>query len=35
MKPNQVHKNIDVGGVKFRVLGQDSNDFKFKFKKKK
>ena len=35
MKPNQVHKNIDVGGVKFKVLGQDSNDFKFKFKKKK
>lgn len=35
MKPNQVHKNIDAGGLKFRVLGDDSNDFKFKIRKKK
>ncbi len=35
MKPNQVHKNIDAGGLKFRVLGQDSSDFKFKSKKRK
>jgi hypothetical protein len=35
MKPNQVHKNIDVGGLKFKVLGDDSNDFKFKIRKKK
>jgi len=35
MKPNQVHKNIDTGGLKFKVLGDDSNDFKFKIRKKK
>ena len=35
MKPNQVHKNIDAGGLKFKVLGDDSNDFKFKIRKKK
>mgnify|MGYP005822814641 FL=1 len=35
MKPNQVHKNVDTGGLKFKVLGESSNDFKFKIRKKK
>ena len=35
MTPRQNHKSFEAGGVKVRVLGQDSNDFKFKFKNKK
>jgi len=35
MNPRQAHGTIDAGGVKVRVLGQDSNDFKFKIKNNK
>ena len=35
MTPRQNHKSFEAGGIKVRVLGQDSNDFKFKFKNKK
>tara|TARA_Y100000004_G_scaffold41237_1_gene44829 strand:- start:1031 stop:2218 length:1188 start_codon:yes stop_codon:yes gene_type:complete len=31
----QTHGETQVGGVKYRVLGDSSNDFKFKFKKNK
>mgnify|MGYP003114708552 CR=1 FL=1 len=34
MTPNQTHSSIDVGGVKVKVLGNNSNDFKFKIKRK-
>ena len=34
MTPNQTHKSIEAGGIKVRVLGNDSNDFKFKIRKK-
>jgi len=31
MKPNQVHSdNVDTGGLKFKVLGQDSKSFKIR-----
>ena len=33
MDPRQSHKTIDAGGVKVRVLGDDSSDFKFKLNK--
>ena len=35
MDPRQSHKEVNVGGVKVRVLGEDSADFKFKIKNKK
>ena len=35
MNPRQSHGEIDTGGLKFKVLGDDSSDFKFKFKNKK
>jgi len=35
MDPRQSHKEVNVGGVKYRVLGDDSADFKFKIKNKK
>jgi len=35
MTPRQSHGQTEVGGVKFKVLGQDSSDFKFKIKKRK
>ena len=35
MDPRQSHKKIEGGGLKFRVLGDDSSDFKFKIKNKK
>ena len=35
MTPRQSHGQTEVGGVKFKVLGQDSNDFKFKIKNKR
>tara|TARA_Y100000356_G_scaffold16885_1_gene11925 strand:- start:150 stop:1343 length:1194 start_codon:yes stop_codon:yes gene_type:complete len=35
MTPRQDHKNFEAGGLKFRVLGDDSSDFKFKIKKRK
>jgi len=35
MQPRQGHKGFEAGGVKVKVLGNDSSDFKFKFKNKK
>ena len=35
MDPRQSQKTIDAGGVKVRVLGNDSSDFKFKIKNNK
>ena len=35
MTPRQDHKNFEAGGLKFKVLGDDSSDFKFKIKKRK
>ena len=34
MNPRQSHGQIDAGGLKFKVLGQDSSDFKLKIKNK-
>ena len=34
MEPRQSHGEVEVGGLKFKVLGDDSNDFKFKIKQK-
>jgi len=34
MDPRQSHGKIEAGGVKVRVLGDDSSDFKFKIKQK-
>jgi hypothetical protein len=35
MNPRQAHGEIETGGMKFRVLGDDSSpDFKFKIKNK-
>lgn len=33
MDPRQSHKTIEAGGLKVKVLGSDSSDFKFKLKK--
>jgi hypothetical protein len=35
LDPRQTHGETNVGGVKYRVLGDTANDFKFKIKKKK
>jgi hypothetical protein len=35
MKPREAHKTIEAGGLKFKVLGDNSSDFKFKIKKRK
>jgi hypothetical protein len=35
MDPRQSHGKIEGGGLKFKVLGNDSSDFKFKIKNKK
>ena len=35
MNPRQTHGKIDAGGMKFKVLGSDSSDFKFKINKRK
>ncbi len=35
MNPRQSHGKIEAGGVKFKVLGDNSSDFKFKIKNKK
>ena len=35
MDPRQSHGTIEAGGTKFKVLGQDSSDFKFKIKNNK
>ena len=34
MDPRQAHGTIEAGGIKVRVLGDDSSDFKFKIKQK-
>ena len=34
MNPRQTHGEIEAGGVKVRVLGNDTNDFRFKIKNK-
>ena len=34
MNPRQAHGEIEAGGLKFKVLGDDSSDFKFKIKQK-
>ena len=34
MEPRQSHGEFEAGGVKVRVLGEDSSDFKFKIKQK-
>ena len=35
MKPRQSHGEIEAGGIKVRVLGDNSSDFKFKIKNNK
>ncbi len=35
MSPRQSHGEIESGGLKFRVLGDNSSDFKFKIKNRK
>jgi hypothetical protein len=35
MSPRQSFGEVNAGGLKVRVLGEDSNDFKFKIKKNK
>ena len=35
MDPRQSHSKIEVGGMKFKALGENSNDFKFKIKNKR
>ena len=35
MNPRQAHGKIEAGGLKFKVLGDDSSDFKFKIKNRK
>ena len=35
MDPRQEHGVVEAGGIKVRVLGDDSSDFKFKIKNKK
>ena len=35
MKPREAHRTIEAGGLKFKVLGDNSSDFKFKIKKRK
>ena len=35
MNPRQSHGKIEAGGTKFKVLGDDSSDFKFKIKNNK
>ena len=34
MNPRQSHGKIEAGGMKFKVIGDDSSDFKFKIKNK-
>jgi hypothetical protein len=35
MSPRQSHGEVEMGGVKVRVLGDSSSDFKFKIKNNK
>ena len=34
MKTRQSHRKIEAGSMKFKVLGDNSSDFKFKSKNK-
>ena len=34
MNPRQTHGTVEAGGVKVRVIGDNSSDFKFKIKNK-
>ena len=34
MAPRQLNKSVEVGGIKYKVLGNNSSDFKFKIKNK-
>jgi hypothetical protein len=34
MDPRQAHGKIEASGAKFKVLGDNSSDFKFKIKNK-
>ena len=34
MNPRQAHGSVEAGGMKFKVLGNNSSDFKFKIKNK-
>jgi hypothetical protein len=34
MNPRQAHGEIETGGLKYKVLGENSSDFKFKIKQK-
>jgi hypothetical protein len=34
MNPRQAHNTIEAGGLKVKVLGDTSSDFKFKIKNK-
>jgi len=34
MDPRQSHGEIEAGGIKVKVLGENSSDFKFKIKQK-
>ena len=35
LEPRKTHGEVEAGGLKFRVLGDSSDDFKFKIKKRK
>ena len=35
MQPRQAHGEVNAGGIKVKVLGESSSDFKFKIKRKK
>ena len=35
MEPRQAHGEVNVGGMKVKVLGNNSSDFKFKIKNNK
>ena len=35
VNPRNTHNATQTGGLKFKVLGDDSNDFKFKIRKRK
>ena len=35
MEPRQAHGEVNIGGMKVKVLGESSSDFKFKIKNKR
>ena len=35
MNPRQAHGQVEAGGIKVKVLGDNSSDFKFKIKNNK